>query len=177
MITDEYKHSLKQHLNALGIPENFIDICEMPIQVEGRNLVSAGMDIFGRNQTMLPQTLKAWRRMQDAAKAENVELQLVSAFRSIAYQCEIIQRKLDKGADVEEILKVNAAPGFSEHHTGRAIDLTTPNCETLHESFELTNAFQWLQGNADHFGFEMSYPANNPWGISYEPWHWAWQTP
>ena len=175
MITEEYKNSLKHHLKNLGISENFIDSCKMPIQFETNNLISAGTDIFGRDQTMLPQTLAAWQGMQDAARTENIELQLVSAFRSIAYQCEIIQRKLDKGAVVEEILKVNAAPGFSEHHTGRALDLTTPNCETLHESFELTTAFRWLQANADQFGFEMSYPQNNPWGITYEPWHWAWQ--
>ncbi|MFT6433510.1 MAG: D-alanyl-D-alanine carboxypeptidase [Candidatus Azotimanducaceae bacterium] len=175
MITEQYKHSLVQHLKTLGISENFIDICKMPIQVEGKNLVPAGKDIFGRDQVMLPKTFTAWQRMQNAAKSENIELQLVSAFRSIVYQCEIIQRKLDRGEDVNDILKVNAAPGFSEHHTGRALDLTTPNCGTLDESFELTCAFKWLKDNADQFGFKLSYPANNPWGISYEPWHWAFQ--
>ena len=29
------------------------------------------------------------------------------------------------------------------------------------------------QAKAGDFGFSMTYPRDNPWGISYEPWHWA----
>ena len=113
--------------------------------------------------------------MKSDAAIENIELQLVSAFRSVEYQCELIQRKLDQGLNLAEILMVNAAPGFSEHHTGRAIDLTTPGEKPLEESFEKTNAFEWLKNNAGDYGFTMSYPRDNPWGIAYEPWHWAWE--
>ncbi|MFN9165469.1 MAG: D-alanyl-D-alanine carboxypeptidase family protein, partial [Pseudanabaena sp.] len=38
--------------------------------------------------------------------------------------------------------------------------------------FEKTPAFQWLQNNAAKYGFEMSFPPNNPQGVMYEPWHW-----
>ena len=41
------------------------------------------------------------------------------------------------------------------------------------ESFEATDAFAWLTGNAGDFGFQMSYPRDNPHGITYEPWHWC----
>ena len=41
-----------------------------------------------------------------------------------------------------------AAPGYSEHHTGRAVDLTTPACDPLAEEFENTQAFDWLHLNA-----------------------------
>ena len=28
-------------------------------------------------------------------------------------------------------------------------------------------------GEAGAFGFSMTYPRDNPWGIIYEPWHWS----
>jgi D-alanyl-D-alanine carboxypeptidase len=30
-----------------------------------------------------------------------------------------------------------------------------------------------LQAEAAGFGFAMTYPRDNPWGIIYEPWHWS----
>ncbi|MBT8145423.1 MAG: D-alanyl-D-alanine carboxypeptidase family protein, partial [Gammaproteobacteria bacterium] len=64
---------------------------------------------------------------------------------------------------------------FSEHHTGRALDLNTDGCAVLQEEFENTSAFQWLMAEAQSFGFILSYPRDNPWGIVYEPWHWCYQ--
>jgi D-alanyl-D-alanine carboxypeptidase len=75
---------------------------------------------------------------------------------------------------LQEILKVNAAPGFSEHHSGRAIDIGTPGQPPAEESFEHTAAYAWLDAHAEQFGFRLSYPRGNSHGISYEPWHWYW---
>ena len=77
---------------------------------------------------------------------------------------------------MEQILRVNAAPGFSEHHTGRAVDLGTHDCEALEEEFEQTDAFVWLERNAESFGFAMSYPRGNASGFAYEPWHWCFES-
>jgi len=101
-------------------------------------------------------------------------LQLVSAFRSVDYQKQIIQRKLAAGQSWEQILRVSALPGCSEHHTGRTVDLTTPDSKPLEEKFEGTSAFRWLAHRAGEFGFTMTYPRGNPFGITYEPWHWTW---
>ena len=68
---------------------------------------------------------------------------------------------------------MNAAPGYSEHHTGCAVDIATPGSRPLTEEFEDSQAFRWLTDNAGKFGFSMSYPRNNPAGFIYEPWHWA----
>lgn len=74
---------------------------------------------------------------------------------------------------MEDILRVNAAPGFSEHHTGRAIDIGTVDSPVLEEEFENTSAYRWLQANAQRFGFQLSYPRGNAAGIIFEPWHWC----
>ena len=157
----------------LGITANHIDACAMPEVTEATELISAGLDIFDREQQMTPETFSAWQKMLSAAEADNVVIQLVSAYRSVEYQVALIQRKLDAGQQIEDILNVNAPPGFSEHHTGRALDLTTPGCEVLTEEFESTVAFNWLNANAETYGFSLSYPRGNPSGIDYEPWHWA----
>ncbi|MDZ7685102.1 MAG: M15 family metallopeptidase [Gammaproteobacteria bacterium] len=135
------------------------------MQEEAQALVRLGEDCFGREQFATAETLGAWAAMREAAETDGVELQIVSAYRSVDYQCQLIQRKLDRGERIDDIMKVNAAPGFSEHHTGRALDLGTPGCEVLTEVFETTHAFRWLTENATRFGFTLSYPRGNPFGI------------
>ena len=137
-------------------------------------LVSIGPDIYGREQKLAPGPAQAWSEMKAAAARDHIVLLVVSAFRSVAYQRQIIERKLAAGQTMNQILRVSAAPGFSEHHTGRAIDFATPNVQPLTEAFEHTAAFAWLNGHAEQFGFLMTYPRGNPLGVVFEPWHWAW---
>lgn len=111
--------------------------------------------------------------MKAAAARDGETLQLVSAFRGVDYQRQIIERKLAAGQSWEQILRVSALPGFSEHHTGRTIDVTTPGCKALTEEFEGTSAFKWLERRAGEFGFTMTYPRGNEFGVAYEPWHWT----
>ena len=54
---------------------------------------------------------------------------------------------------VEEILSASAPPGYSEHHTGRAIDIDTDGAPPLEIEFEGTPAFAWLTTHAGRFGF------------------------
>jgi len=100
-------------------------------------------------------------------------LKVVSAFREVDKQKEIIKNKIMSGQSISEILKACAAPGYSEHHTGRALDLTSTECMPLTEDFENTEAFSWLMENAGFYPFSLSYPRGNKAGIFYEPWHWA----
>ena len=160
-------------LSRLGIRQMHIDQCKLPLEQEAVELSSAGLDVFDREVLLLPSTLSAWQEMQEAANRAEVTLQIVSGFRSIEYQCDLFERKLKRGIQIEDILKVNAIPGYSEHHTGRALDLTTPGYPPLETEFENSDAFKWLAEHAGEFGFSMSYPKDNKAGIDYEPWHWA----
>jgi D-alanyl-D-alanine carboxypeptidase len=98
---------------------------------------------------------------------------LVSGFRSIERQVSLIQAKLAKGQSLEAILQVNAAPGYSQHHTGEAVDVATPGCRPLIEEFEATPAYAWLATHAAEHGFSLPYARGNRFGFSYEPWHWS----
>ena len=79
--------NLSAELLALGITQQMVDNCSLPSREEATRLVEAGEDIFGRPQKMTPATLTAWQEMQAAATADGIDLQLVSAYRSIEYQC------------------------------------------------------------------------------------------
>ncbi len=170
--TGTYEKQIAEILRALGIPEKYRDRQPVP---EATDLVPVGADIYGREQKLAPIAAAAWQKMRAAAGLGGVVLLLVSAFRSVAYQRQIIERKLAAGLAMEQILRVSAAPGFSEHHTGRAIDVTSPNCKPLTEEFERTAEFAWFVRHARDFGFAMTYPHDNPFGVIYEPWHWAFQ--
>ncbi len=159
--------------DELGIPSDYAEQSGLPAQDPPLSLVSVGKDMYGREQRLTPQAADAWRRMQSAATRDGVSLLLVSAFRPPAYQASLLRRKLDRGESIAEALQAVAAPGHSEHQSGRAIDVSCAGCAVLEVEFERTETFQWLMQNAQIFGFSLSYPRGNPHGIMYEPWHWC----
>jgi len=172
-MTQDYRQSIAALHAGFGIPADYAARTGLVIHEEAVELVGIGADALGREQRLAPRAAEAWRHMLAAAAEDGVQLLVVSAFRSVEYQCALIQRKLDRGMGITEILKINAAPGYSEHHTGRALDLTTADSPPLEVGFETTRAYAWLAERADKHGFRLSYPRDNPHGINYEPWHWA----
>lgn len=137
-------------------------------------LVVVQVDDDGREHELVEGAGEAWLEMKSAALADGVELEMVSAFRSVERQAEIVRGKVLRGLGVDEIFGVSAPPGFSEHHTGRAVDISTPGYAVLEEEFEGSVAFGWLGENAGRFGFSMTYGKGNVYGYLYEPWHWVW---
>lgn len=164
---------LRELHTELGIPDDYGRDGARPEFEEATDLVEVGPNLVGRMQRLTPETAHAWQAMQAAAAEQGVTLLIVSGYRSIDYQARLIRKKLNAGQTVSEILTVNAAPGHSEHHTGRAIDIASPGSRPLTEEFEDSEAFRWLTNNAAQYGFSMSYPRDNPAGFVYEPWHWA----
>lgn len=157
----------------LGIPPDYGEAPPRPRFEEATGLIDVGPNLVGRPQRLTPRAADRWQAMREAAAEEGIRLLLVSGFRSVEYQAELIRRKLEAGQSIEEILAVNAAPGYSQHHTGEAIDIATPGFRPLTEEFERSPAFRWLGRRAGDFGFGLSYPPGNPEGFVYEPWHWA----
>ena len=114
-------------------------------------------------------------QMVTAAAADGITLVPVSGFRSIEDQEYLFfEIKAERGQVASTRAEVSAPPGYSEHHTGYAIDIIdgmVPDI-VLVEAFETTPAFAWLEENAAFYSFELSFPRDNAQGISYEPWHW-----
>ena len=164
---------LRELHEELGIPADYAAAGGPPSFDEAQELIEVGPNLVGRMQRLTPEAARQWRAMVAAADQVGIQLLIVSGFRGVEYQAGLIRKKLEAGQAIEEILRVNAAPGFSEHHTGRAVDIATPGSRPLTEEFEDTDAFRWLTSRAIEFGFSLTYPRDNPWGIAYEPWHWS----
>ncbi|QSX77124.1 M15 family metallopeptidase [Agrilutibacter solisilvae] len=163
---------LHDRLDALGLDDSYGQRTGLSLVAEPIALTLAGFDRYRRPLWLTAGAARGWRSLHSAAAREGVALDAISGYRSHDYQLGIFERKRARGLGVEEILTVNAAPGYSEHHSGRAIDIGTLDEPPAEESFEHTPAFAWLRENALGFGFVMSYPRENPHGIVYEPWHW-----
>lgn len=120
------------------------------------------------------------------ARADGVQLVIVSGYRSMAYQTENFDRKVSqfrKEGYTESTASSKAAilvapPGTSEHESGLAADIVSSDWykknADLTEAFDQTEAFAWLKKHAAAYGFILRYPKGKTavTGISYEPWHW-----
>ena len=116
----------------------------------------------------------AFLKMQSAAKRDGIDLQAVSGYRSYKDQEKLFDNQIIKRGSRLEASRLSAPAGYSEHHTGYALDVGDAKDQQaiLTLSFEQGNAFRWLQQNALTYGFELSFPKHNPMNVSYEPWHW-----
>lgn len=114
----------------------------------------------------------AWSKLSDAARQDNIDLEVVSAYRSFYKQYTLVKNKLKKNFSLDEVLYSLALPGYSEHHTARALDITSEK-QGLSAEFANSKAFTWLMQNAARFDFYLSYPQNNQYNIIFEPWHWC----
>lgn len=115
---------------------------------------------------------EAFKKMQADTQKDGVNLRIVSGFRSTEYQKTVFPKKFKNKTNPTEQefisrLKFSAPPGFSEHHTGLAIDINS-----LEQTFAGTKAYKWLSEHAKDYGFEMSFPKDNKQGLGFEPWHW-----
>lgn len=100
-----------------------------------------------------------------------------SAYRSVEYQTGLFNNKINtymkQGKSREEAekmtLKTINRPGTSEHNLGLAVDFNY-----VDYSFDTTDAFKWLQENAENYGFVLRYKREkeNITKVDYEPWHW-----
>jgi D-alanyl-D-alanine carboxypeptidase len=125
------------------------------------------------NMKMRAVTATAIEQMFAAAKQANINLQVISAYRSYSYQQSIyggyVSNVGQAAADQE-----SARPGYSEHQTGLAVDIgALSNVCNLEACFGTTPEGEWLAANAYKYGFLLRYPADKQTitGYEYEPWH------
>lgn len=114
--------------------------------------------------------------MFDAAAKEEVWFWVASGYRSVEQQEVVLDRAVKENMDQgmteenarEEALRTIARPGYSEHHTGLAVDLND-----VSDDFEETEAYQWLSQHAADYGFVQRYKKEkvSVTGIDNESWH------
>jgi len=116
-----------------------------------------------------PATRDAFIAMAAAARKDSILLITDSGFRSPGFQRRLIKKRMALGQTFDEAVRFVAPPGFSQHHTARALDLVPSEAR-----FADTEAYKWLRENAGDFGFEETYPEPEN-GDDYEYWEaWHW---
>ncbi len=147
--------------------------------------------------------LKPWQQMQQAARADGIEIDIASGFRSFARQQQIFDNKMTGNAKVfdlsnnlvemsklstyekiHSILLFSALPGASRHHWGTDIDVYSKqllaDAPLALENWEygadgpMAPLTQWLNKNMHKFGFFRPYDKYRG-GIAKEPWHISYQ--
>lgn len=120
--------------------------------------------------------------MMDAMFALDIDdVFVTSAYRRYDKQQQLFDRYVEGfmangmsyNEAYNETLKDTALPGQSEHQTGLCVDFITHSMSALDNSFEETEAFEWLKDNAWKYGFVLRYPSDKVsiTGYSYESWH------
>jgi len=128
----------------------------------------------------LPEPVYEKYKEMTAAMQKDIGKRLLieSGYRSSAYQLYLLVYYLkNHGYSIRETVKFVALPGYSEHGAPahQADDFINElgiNGEYNTGEFEVLPEYRWLLTHAGEFGFVLSYPKNDPTGITFEPWHW-----
>lgn len=117
--------------------------------------------------------------LQDAAH-EGIYLEVVSGYRNIAQQQELVRKFMFQyvftGLSMEEARQQAEQkldqPGSAEHHTGLTVDITSADYKALDVGFADTSAYRWLFQNAYKYGFVLRYPKEKQeiTGQEFRPW-------
>lgn len=111
---------------------------------------------------------EALEQLISDARKEGIYLLGNSGYRSYRYQKKLYNDRVKK--DGKELADAYVAkPGYSEHQTGLAIDITNRQRYFVQGTIEA----EWLKNNCYKYGFIIRYPQGKEsiTGINYEPWH------
>lgn len=119
-------------------------------------------------------TYKNYLKLKNYLKKYNYNISIESGFRSFLEQKELFYEIVSlKG--ISHALKYVALPGYSEHHTGQAIDICLIKNNKVLYDFDINDKkfFNILHKSLSKFGFILRYPSDkeNITQYNYEPWH------
>ncbi len=150
-------------------------------EADPSRLVNAGKFVrenYERSEQLDQEAHEAFQQMRSAAETQGIYLMIISGFRNISDQSVLFEKQIARRGSELEAARSSAPPGYSEHHTGYALDIADQKSDTdLKVAFQETAAYQWLMNNAERFQFEQSFPINNKQGVNFEPWHWRYIGP
>ena len=111
--------------------------------------------------------MDAFYEMQAHAELDGIDLWIQSGYRSYDTQVSIYNNyvAMDGQAAADTY---SSRPGHSEHQSGLAADINNPD-----ESFNGTEAAEWLKNNCYKYGFIVRFPEGKEeyTGYIYESWH------
>lgn len=119
---------------------------------------------------------EAYLELKAALAAEDVFIDLDSAYRSVAEQQRIVDDFTEKYGE-DYVKQYVAVPGYSEHHTGLALDLYLnidgKDVYLNEDMVQYPEIWAKIHEKLPEFGFILRYLEGKEdiTGYSYEPWH------
>ncbi len=106
-----------------------------------------------------------------AAETSHKDIIIVDGHRTLEWQKVVLDSKIEQLGQ-EEGKKIATQPGYSEHHTGYALDISL-FINGVRHTYDGTGDYEWITQNCAKFGFVIRYPEDKTTitNISYEPWH------
>ncbi len=135
------------------------------------DLVIIPDEYAGNNLRAKQIVVDAYIEMYKALEEElNLKLKVNSAYRSYETQKNLYNYYINLNGQTWAD-QWSAKPGFSEHQTDLALDITTSS--TNFDNFEDTKAYSWLVANCYKYGFILRCPSDDYYltGYNFESWH------
>ncbi|HOP07935.1 MAG TPA: M15 family metallopeptidase [candidate division Zixibacteria bacterium] len=170
-VTAQCPETIILNSTSYAVPEQWRDICIDSTRLADTSRLVKLPEKFcfqGYRIFVTPETRRAFEAMADAARKDSVIFTVKSGYRSSSYQKTLLRKRMDKGMSFAEACRYVAPPGFSEHETGAALDLTVTK-----GTFAGSTAYRWLKENGARFGFVETYPDDSLAQLPWEPWHWC----
>lgn len=147
---------------------------------QNESFVWVSRDHSSKNLYLNREVYDAFMKMHEKARAEGIDLQIISGARNFDHQKAIWERKwqhlegLEPHCRTQKILEFSSMPSTSRHHWGTDIDLNKLE-NSYFESGQGKAEYDWLVKNASEFGFYQVYTSKNSGrtGYSEEKWHWS----
>lgn len=139
---------------------------KLPDDFEPKKLITIEGDYVAT-----PDTVKAYNQLITDMKKEGLVIYVVSSYRSYSYQKNLYNYYMKKDKSKEVVDTYSSRPGYSEHHTGRALDISQVKGNL--DAFEGSDEAKWVYENAYKYGFIVRYKENQKdvTGYIFEPWH------
>ena len=150
-------------------------------------------ELFGNGFKLRKDAYDAFLLMKKEAETDNININIVSSYRSFSHQNSIWERKyklytsqgMSPEEAIEKIIEYSTIPGTSRHHWGTDMDIVDGNVKQPKnllnpENFEANACFgklkQWMDKNSKQFGFYLVYTDDvHRKGFKYEPWHYSYR--
>ena len=151
------------------LPDNWLDYIKL---VEAQNSL-------GETFLVEDVTLQHFNALREDLLKDGIQIELDSTYRSLEEQQEIWDRwSADPELGPDYCEKYLAKVGYSEHHTGLAIDIFVikPDGTVERDNEEMIadrDTFAIIHERLAKFGFILRYPEGKEaiTGYAYEPWH------
>ena len=133
-------------------------------------------DIWGDDVQVEKEALFQFFKLKQELASQEIFIELDSAYRSVKRQ-EELWAEFEEEYGLEYTKNTVATPGYSEHHTGLAIDVCIrKNGKLIYENAEMVKEkkiWEKVHAKLAEYGFILRYLEGKEdiTGYSYEPWH------